>query len=70
MMETVVYIGTKLKRARLAKAMNQRQLAQAAGVTKTTLVQLENNRSQPHPSTLGKLAEALDVSPADLMEGE
>ena len=70
MMQTVVYIGTKLKRARLAKAMNQRQLAQAAGVTKTTLVKLENNRSQPHPSTLGKLAEALDVSPADLMEGE
>jgi DNA-binding XRE family transcriptional regulator len=70
MMQAVVYIGEKLKRARLAKAMNQRQLAERAGVTKTTLVQLENNRSQPHPSTLGKLADALDVSPADLIEGE
>jgi transcriptional regulator with XRE-family HTH domain len=70
MMQTVVYIGQKLKRARLAKAMNQRQLAERAGVTQTTLVQLENNRQEPHPSTLGKLADALDVSPADLIEGD
>jgi transcriptional regulator with XRE-family HTH domain len=33
------------------------------------VAQIESGaRPNPHPSTLGKLAEALDVSPAELLE--
>jgi transcriptional regulator with XRE-family HTH domain len=67
-METVVYIGDKLKLVRLRRAMTQRQLAEAAGLSHRTIVGLETNRTEPHPSTLGKLAEALNVDPRELLE--
>lgn len=67
-MQTVVYIGERLKRIRLRRAMSQRKLAEAAGMSQRAIVDLETDKREPHPSTLGKLAKALGVEPAELVE--
>jgi transcriptional regulator with XRE-family HTH domain len=67
-MQTMVFIGTKLKDLRLRRAMSQRKLAEASGMSQRAIVDLETNRREPHPSTLGKLAEALGVEPSKLFD--
>ncbi len=67
-MQTVVFIGKKLKDLRLRRAMSQRKLAEAAGMSQRAIVDLEADRREPHPSTLGKLAQALGVEPSKLFE--
>lgn len=64
----MVYIGERLKRIRLTRAMSQRKLAEAAGMSQRAIVDLETDKREPHPSTLGKLARALNVEPAKLIE--
>src|SRR4051812_26414213 len=57
-----------LKAARLRKAMTQAELAKAAGVAAGTLARLETG-APAAPSSIRKLAAALGVEPAALMEG-
>ncbi len=69
MMQAVATTGEKVRRMRRGSAMTQQQLAEAAGVSPSTIVAIERgDRPNPHPGTLGKLAKALGVSPADLLE--
>jgi transcriptional regulator with XRE-family HTH domain len=69
MMQAVATTGEKLRRLRRGSAMTQEQLAAASGVSPSTIVAIERgDRPNPHPGTLGKLAKALGVSPADLLE--
>lgn len=59
----------KLKRLRLGKGLTQIELAKEAKVSPDTVVRWENGRGQnPHPGSLKKLAGALEVSPAELLE--
>jgi len=67
-METVVYIGERLRRLRERKALRQEDLAELAGVGKNTVNRIEKNRTEPHMTTVRKLAEALGVDPAELVE--
>ena len=67
-MQTVVFIGEKLKDLRLRRAMSQRKLAEAAGMSQRAIVDLETDRREPRPSTLGKLANALGVEPSKFIE--
>ena len=61
--------GQKVRRLRRGSAMTQEQLAESAGVSPSTIVAIERgDRPNPHPGTLGKLAKALEVSPAELLE--
>lgn len=60
-------IGEIVKAARRRRFMTQAQLAQAAGLSQRTLVNIETNRVQPHFSTILKLAEALGVDPSELV---
>lgn len=69
-METLVKIGDTVRRERLKKALRQDDLARKAGITPTTLSRIERNESEPHVSTIRKLADVLGVSPALLIEGE
>ena len=66
-MEAVVYIGERLRRFREEQALRQEDLAELAGIGKNTVNRIERNRTEPHMTTIRKLAQALDVEPADLV---
>jgi transcriptional regulator with XRE-family HTH domain len=68
-MPTVVYIGEKLKEARTKRLLTQEELAEKAGVSAATVVNIERNNQEPHFRTIRKLANALDVDPTTLLEG-
>jgi XRE family transcriptional regulator, regulator of sulfur utilization len=68
-MEVVVYVGEEIRRLRDAHALTQEELAQKVGITVTALSRIERNNAQPRPKTRRKLAEALGVDPAELVEG-
>ncbi|MDP1799056.1 MAG: helix-turn-helix domain-containing protein [Planctomycetaceae bacterium] len=56
-----------IRSGRIRKGWNQSELAEKAGVARTTLVQLERGTVQePHATTLKKVGELLDISPEAL----
>ena len=62
---------TRKRNIHLAVAMaeevvNGRQLAQRANLTQATVSRILNRRQTCRPSTAGRIAKALDRSPADL----
>jgi len=69
-MAIMVHIGDRLKAIRQRKLMSQRDLAEKAGISQNALVQIENDRTEPHYRTLRKLVEALEVDPSDLIGGD
>jgi transcriptional regulator with XRE-family HTH domain len=58
----------ELRRVRRSKGFSQRALAKAAGVSPSTIYELESGRRSANPSTLAKLAVALGVEIVDLLE--
>jgi transcriptional regulator with XRE-family HTH domain len=46
--------------------MTQIQLAERCGLSPATIVRIERNQREPQPSTLRKLADALDIDPSEL----
>jgi transcriptional regulator with XRE-family HTH domain len=57
-----------LEHIRRLRGLSQRELAEKAGVSPATVYELEvGKRPTPRPSTLRKLAEALEVEIADLI---
>jgi transcriptional regulator with XRE-family HTH domain len=71
MMEGVVYLdGERLRRLRLERGLSQRELADKAGMSQSTIVLLERRgRSERfHPSTVRKLSGALGVDAAELLK--
>lgn len=57
-----------LRELREERLLSQQELATRAGVSKTTIVNIETGKIRPHPATLRKLAETLNVDPASLAE--
>jgi transcriptional regulator with XRE-family HTH domain len=66
-MPVVVYIGERLKKARTRKLLTQEELAEKAGLSPSTIVNIERDQAEPHISTMRKLAKALDVDPTELI---
>ena len=63
--------GEKLKEVRDRRLLSQRELAEKAGLSPTTILKLEDDRvKEPHPRTIRKLADALEVDAAELVRGE
>ena len=60
--------GEKLRAARNRMALTQRELAQRAGITFSTICRIENGLQRPHPTTVRKLAAVLRVAPEDLLD--
>ena len=58
----------RLRTLRTEHVLTLRELAEAAGVSKDTIWRLENSHSEAHPSTIRKLAKALDVQPKELVK--
>jgi transcriptional regulator with XRE-family HTH domain len=61
--------GQRLRRYRLAAGLTQEALARAADVSLPTIQRLENDRHGARLSTLGAIAEALDVPVAAFLAG-
>jgi len=59
---------TRLKDVRQRKALTQQQLAEKAGVNRVTIARIEGGKDEPFPTTLRKVADALGVEPAELLE--
>jgi transcriptional regulator with XRE-family HTH domain len=68
MLATVVHIGERLKRQRTRRALTQAELAERADVTTATVARIERDEIEPRMTTLRKLARALEVDPAELVE--
>lgn len=62
-------IGELIKKARIANGLTQEQLGKLVGVQKSAIAKYENGRVvNIKRSTLQKLADALDLRGADLIE--
>jgi len=67
-MLTVLRIGDKVRETRKRKLFTQQELAGRAGVGVNTIIRIERNQVDPQGRTIRKLAEALDVTPSELLE--
>jgi len=56
-----------LSRIRQAKFLTQEELALRAGIARSSVAELEACHRPARPPTVRKLAEALDVQPAELL---
>ena len=61
-------LGGRIKSLRAERRLQQRQLAEKAGMTPSMVSQIESGRLTPSLPTLGKLAAALGVPIASLFE--
>ena len=57
----------RLLEVRRQRALSQRELSKLAGVSRVTIVRLEAGGEDPFPTTVRKLATALNVDPSELM---
>jgi transcriptional regulator with XRE-family HTH domain len=63
-------IGAAIRSARLASGLSMTALAEQCGVSQPYLSQLEHGKGSPSINTLYKIANALGVSPQDLLPDE
>jgi len=62
--------GDKLRALREGKFLSHRELATKAGVSPTTVLNLEAGKAEAQRRTVRKLARALGVDPAELVAGD
>lgn len=62
--------GARIKAARLRLEINRSELGRRCGVSGQTVLNWEDNRVRPGGKHLDLLAEALSLSPAEIMFGE
>jgi DNA-binding XRE family transcriptional regulator len=60
-------IGQKIKQLRITKGYSIEALAQKAGMKRPNLSRLENGKHQPSLETLEHIAEALDITVAEIL---
>ena len=58
----------RLYELRMAKKMSQRELAERSGVSRNTIMNLENGVTRANTATIMKLCEALDAELGDFFE--
>lgn len=63
-------LGSRIKSLRAERQLQQRQLADKAGLTPSMVSQIESGRLTPSLHTLGKIAGALGVPIAALFDGQ
>lgn len=64
---TVIAVGSNLRRLRRQARLTQAALAEAAGIAQTYVGQIERAKKNATLEVLGKLATALGVDPAELL---
>jgi transcriptional regulator with XRE-family HTH domain len=63
-------VGRRVLSARERAGLSQEQLAARVGVARATIQNVEQERTQPRPSTLRRIAEALGIDFLVLTTGE
>ena len=63
-------IGDNIKKAREAKGWSQKEVALSLKMDQSQYSKIENNKTDPHLSTIEKIAEALGVSIEELFTAE
>ena len=66
-MAVVVYIGEKLREVRTRRLLTQDELADRAGVSQSTIANIERDNAEPQFRTIRKVAKALDIDPTELL---
>ncbi|HUP70315.1 MAG TPA: helix-turn-helix transcriptional regulator [Acidimicrobiales bacterium] len=62
-------LARRVREERVKAGLSLSQLAQRSGLTKAYLVRLENQAANPSLEVTGQIAEALDLTIADLLGG-
>jgi len=62
-------IGRRVRDLRLQHALTQAELAERAGISRNTLIELEQDSRPARPATVRKVAAALGVKPVRLTIG-
>jgi transcriptional regulator with XRE-family HTH domain len=71
MLAVVGIDGEKVRAARERQFLSQRELAERAGVNRNTVWRIEGSgRTEVHPRTIRKIAEALSADPTSLVPEE
>ena len=63
-------VGGRIKQIRLARGISQNQLAKIAGISQAGLSAIESTTKSPSVDTLGRIAEALDIPLARLLDSD
>lgn len=63
-------LGKNLREQRLSKELSLEEVANASGVSKGMLSQIETEKANPTVATLWKIAHALDLDLASFLKGE
>jgi transcriptional regulator with XRE-family HTH domain len=64
------HFGTRLREARLSAGFSQSELEELSGIPKARLSRYENGHVEPSIQTLARLAKALNVSEASLLDDD
>ncbi len=62
--------GEKVRAARERAFLSKRELADEAGLDRSTVGRIEDGVTEVYPRTIRKIAEALSVDPASLTPGQ
>lgn len=68
-MNTQVQLGTKIREIRLEKGWSQEKLADACGLHRSHMGEIERGRANITLATLMIIAEKLQTAPSSLLEG-
>lgn len=63
--ELSIQIGNKIVNLRKEKDMSQEELADLAGVTRKTMYNVENGKTDPKLKTIEKILKVLDIEISD-----
>lgn len=67
--DAAAHVGRQIVEIRRRLALTQDDLASASGIDSSNIRAFENGRAMPSIHTLVRLANALNVEPAELLEG-
>ena len=70
MLSEVKVDGQKVREAREKAFLSKRELAERAGLDRSTVGRIEDRITEVYPRTIRKIAEALSVDPASLTPQE
>ena len=60
-------IGTRIKELRKKSGLTQKELGNILGITQQSIGQFENNKTSPRLDTVQKIADALNVTPNEIL---